>query len=388
MQSAVTNSGTQTVTLAATNSVVISGGDAGDFTRLDDDPQDCRDGLPLAPAQTCKLRVQFDPAVVGAKSATLTVNSDTPAITVDLSGTGIQTQLSRSPASLSFGSKDIDDGATASQTSTVTNSGTEDVTISSVDLPAHFTRATGQVTDCAATKVLHAGNTCELRIAFDPSTVGAKSGSVTVHSNAADVSVAVDGTGTQTQLSPSPASLSFGSKDIDDGATASQTSTVTNSGTEAVTTSSLALSLTTLFRSGQGTDCAAAMVLHAGGTCALRIAFDPSSVGAKSGSVTVHSNAADVSVAVDGTGIQTQLSPSPASLSFGSKDIDDGATASQTSTVTNSGTEAVTTSSLALSLTTLFRSGQGTDCAAAMVLHAGGTCALRIAFDPSSVGAK
>jgi hypothetical protein len=390
MESTVTNSGTQTATLASTNSVVISGAAAADFTQLHDQPTDCFDGRPLSAGQTCKLRVQFDPASVGGKSATLTVNSDSDPITVDLSGTGIQTLLSPSPASLSFGSKDIDDGPTAAQTSTVTNSGTEDVTISSVDTPAHFTRATDQSTDCVATMVLHAGATCELRIAFDPSSVGAKSGSVTVHSNAADVSVAVDGTGIQTELSRSPGSLSFGSKDIDDGATAAQTSTVTNTGTQDVTISSVDTPAHFTRATDQGTDCVATMVLHAGATCELRIAFDPSSVGAKSDAVTVHSNAADVSVTVDGTGIQTMLALSPTTQAFGNRDIDDGPTGSMSSTVTNTGTQPVT-------LTGVDATGDSGDfphqsgaseCAASQTLNAGDTCTLTYVFDPGTVGSK
>src|SRR5439155_275116 len=229
--STLTNSGTQTVTLASTSSIVISGSGAADFTRLDDDPGDCRDGLPLTPGQSCTLRVQFDPATVGAKSATLTVNSDTAPVTVDLAGTGTQTELSRSPTTMSFGSKDIDDGATAARTSTVTNTGTEDGTVSSVDAPAYPNRLTNQGSDGTASQLLHAGDTCDLRIEFDPSTTGATSCSVTVHSAAPVSSVDVDGTGTQTELSRSPTTMSFGSKDIDDGATAAQTSIVRNTGT-------------------------------------------------------------------------------------------------------------------------------------------------------------
>jgi trimeric autotransporter adhesin len=394
MQSTVTNSGTQTVTLASTNSVVISGGDAADFTRLDDDPQDCRDGLPLASGQTCKLRVQFDPATVGAKSATLTVNSDTAPITVDLSGTGIQTQLSRSPASLSFGSKDIDDGATATQTSTVTNSGTEDVTISSIDVPAHFTRATGQGTDCAAAMVLHAGNTCELRIAFDPSTTGLKSGSVTVHSNAPDVSVAVDGTGIQTELSLSPTSRPFGNRDIDDGPTSSMSSTLTNTGTQSVT-------LTGINPSGDSGDfprqsgageCTSTQTLAANDSCTLTYTFDPGTVGGKSATYDITSNAATVTLTLTGQGTQTELSRSPTSLDFHGQDVDSGPTAAQTSTVTNSGTESVTISGIALGGTDPGEfarlTGNGDDCTNTTTLAAGQTCKVRIEFNPSTIGSK
>ncbi len=161
------------------------------------------------------------------------------------SGTGIQTELSRSPDPLAFGSKDIDDGATAAQESTVTNSGTESVTLTGITLggtgAAHFERLTGQGTDCTDTTTLTAGQTCRSGRSSTRASTGGKSATLTVSSNAADVTVALSGTGIQTELSRSPDSLAFGSKDIDDGATAAQESTVTNSGTESVTLTGITL---------------------------------------------------------------------------------------------------------------------------------------------------
>ena len=90
---------------------------------------DCSPSATLAAGQTCKLRVLFDPASVGAKSATLTVKSTAADVTVALSGTGTQTQLSLAPDSLAFEPQDIDDGPTAALASKVTNTGTEPVTL-------------------------------------------------------------------------------------------------------------------------------------------------------------------------------------------------------------------------------------------------------------------
>ena len=141
---------------------------------------------------------------------------------MSLAGTGTQTQLSRSPATLAFGPRDIDDGPTAAQTSTISNSGTEPVTISAIALAGadagHFARLTGAPADCTSTTTLSPGQTCELRARFDPSATGAKNATITVASNAPDATVALSGTGTQTELSRSPATLAFGPRDIDDGA--------------------------------------------------------------------------------------------------------------------------------------------------------------------------
>src|SRR3712207_5119753 len=101
---------------------------------------------------TCELRARFDPTTVGAKAATVTIDSNAPDETVTLGGTGIQTLLTRSPDTLSFGSRDVDDGATAVQESTVTNAGTETVDLDAVTLgggdPGQFEQLTNEAGDC------------------------------------------------------------------------------------------------------------------------------------------------------------------------------------------------------------------------------------------------
>ena len=388
MESTVTNSGTQPVTL---NGISVTGGDAADFTQEAFQAGDCTATTSLTAGQTCKLRYTFDPATTGNKSATITVTSNAPSITVALTGQGTQTLLTRSPGSLSFGNQDIDDGATPSQFSTVTNSGTEGVTISGVPVTGDFAQVTGNSDDCVAAKLLAAGDTCKVRVRFDPTVTGPRTGSATVQSNAADVSIALDGTGIQTSISSSPSSLSFGSKDIDDGATSAQTSTITNTGTEAVPVSGIAIGGTNPGQfellGGQAEDCTTKASISAGQTCEARVRFDPSSVGAKSATVQVPLRP-EGDVALSGTGIQTELSRSPATLSFGSQDIDDGPTSSQTSVVTNSGTEPVTISGVDVTGDFAQVTGDSADCVNGNSLAATASCNVRITFDPTATGAR
>ncbi len=311
-ESTVTNTGTADVVLT---SVSLGGADPGEFERLTGAAGDCTDSTTLAAGATCKLRMRFDPGATGAKSATVTVASNAPDVTVALSGTGTQTAMSRTPVSLSFGSHDIDDGATAAQESTVTNTGTEPVTLTAVSIggadPGEFERLTGDASDCTDSTSLAAGATCKVRMRFDPATTGAMAATVTVASNAPDVTVALTGTGTQTQLSRTPGSLGFGSRDVADGPTAAQESTVTNTGTEPVTLTAVSVGgadpgefarLT-----GDASDCTDSTTLAAGETCKVRTRFDPTTTGAKSATVTVASNAPDVTVALTGTGTQADV---------------------------------------------------------------------------------
>ena len=91
----VTSNGTGPVTL--TGAPGIGGPDASQF-QVAQQPGDCPSGDVLPPSGSCNLHVAFDPSSAGDKSAQLTVSSNAPPVQVDLTGTGILAQLSRSPA--------------------------------------------------------------------------------------------------------------------------------------------------------------------------------------------------------------------------------------------------------------------------------------------------
>src|SRR3989454_5638 len=86
--------------------------------------------LTLPPGQSSSLSVQFAPTATGSVSASISLVSDAPnsPSTIALSGTGVQPQLSVTPTSVSFGNAVV--GTTNTQTITLTNSGTADLTIS------------------------------------------------------------------------------------------------------------------------------------------------------------------------------------------------------------------------------------------------------------------
>jgi hypothetical protein len=252
---------------------------------------------------------------------------------------------------------------------------------------------TGNGDDCAASTVLAAGDTCKVRITFDPVTTGSKFGTLTIDSNEVpDLTTSLSGFGAQTQLTRSPASLSFGNKDIDDGATALQTATITNSGTDTVSISGVDVTGDFARTTGDINDCTASTVLGAGQTCNLRITFDPSSVGAKTATATVHSNAADVAVPLDAAGIQTELTRNPGALDFGSRNVSAGATAPQELTLTNSGTQPLSLTAVGITGTNANQfqrlSGAGDDCGPGTALDAGASCKVRVRFRPTSAGAK
>ncbi|MEA2148368.1 MAG: hypothetical protein QOD69_198 [Solirubrobacteraceae bacterium] len=125
-------------------------------------------------------------------------------------------------------------------------------------------------------------------------------------------------------LAVAPSTLAFGEQDVDAGPTAIQTSTVSNPGITPVTLTAIspggadAAPFERL--SGLDTDCTATATLTVGGTCDLRVRFDPSAPGPRSATLTLASNAPEVAVALSGTGTApppappAPLAPPPAAL--------------------------------------------------------------------------
>lgn len=135
------------------------------------------------------VTVRFSPTVLGAASGDLEINSDDPdeaTVTVSLDGNGIDTppdepDISVNPTSLAFGSVTV--GSSASLDVTITNSGTQLLTVSDLSSSNSDFTVTGPATpfDVAAS-----GGTQAVTIQFSPSTTGAVNGDLTITSNDPD----------------------------------------------------------------------------------------------------------------------------------------------------------------------------------------------------------
>lgn len=391
--SVVANTGSQTVTLSG----LALAGHATQFERQAGVTGDCTNTTVLLAGQTCTLRYRFDPDSAGAKTATVTISSNGPAVAVTLTGRGTQTELSRSPAALAFGPRDVDEGPSVVQSATILNTGSESVTLAALTLSGgttQFERLAGAAGDCAAGTVLQSGDGCVVRARFDPTTTGSKAATLTVTSNAPAITVGLTGSGSQTQLSQTPTTLAFGSRDVDTGPTQSQSATIVNSGTETVTLTEVGVNGdSTQFEllSGGVGQCAPTTILQPGETCTVRVLFDPTSPGPKSATLVVGSNAAAIGVALTGRGVQIQLSHGPASLAFSSRDVNTGASPEQAATLSNTGGEPITLTALTLSgdAAEFARvTGAGSDCSTVNRLEPAESCTLRVRFDPGSPGAK
>jgi hypothetical protein len=292
-------------------------------------------------------------------------------------------QLTVSAASLSFGSVTVNTAAT--QTLTLTSSGTSPVTVSS----AAITGAGFTVVGSSLPVMLNPSQAVTLHVLFNPTATGTANGQITINSNssAGAALVALSGTGTiastpQTspQLTVSAASLSFGSVTVNTAAT--QTLTLTSSGTSSVTVSSVAIT-------GSGFTIVAQsfpMTLSPTQSVTLQIQFDPTATGSASGQITINSNSSTggtvlVPLSGSGTAANPQLTISAGSISFGSVTVNTATT--QTLTLTSSGTTPVTVNSAAIS-------GAGFSIVGGsfpVTLNPTQTLALQLQFKPTTAGA-
>jgi F5/8 type C domain/Protein of unknown function (DUF1573)/Abnormal spindle-like microcephaly-assoc'd, ASPM-SPD-2-Hydin len=130
--------------------------------------------------------------------------------------------LGFTPGSLSFGSVNVG-SSSATQTSVLQNTGTAAATITSIAATGDFS----QTNNCGSS--LGVGASCTITAKFTPSTPGAKSGSVTVASNASSApTLVLSGTGTSTApvnlaagkaTSASSSTAGYGPANVTDGNT-------------------------------------------------------------------------------------------------------------------------------------------------------------------------
>src|SRR4029077_1211856 len=125
---------------------------------------------------------------------------------------------------------------------------------------------------------------------FQPAATGAAAGSVTITSNASPSPLTVSLTGTGVAgstpaISVTPGAVSFGNQTVK--TSASQTVTVSNTGTAALSISQASVSGTGFGMSGLS----APMTVAAGASTNFTVSFQPAVTGAASGSISITSNA-------------------------------------------------------------------------------------------------
>jgi hypothetical protein len=334
--------------------------------------------LTLNPAQSVKLQVNYAPTAAGSSSGSITFssNSSTGSSTVvSLSGTAISPQLTLSGSTLAFGNVALN--STASQTLTLTSSGTAPLTVNSATLTGTGFKMSGATFPAT----LNPGQTVSLQVSFAPTAGGLATGTINIASNSSSGSRAIvnlSGTGISSQLTVSASSVAFGNVVVN--STLSKTLKLTSSGTNAVTVNSAKIS-------GAGFNLSGASfptTLNPGQSLSLQVSFNPTVAGSASGSTAISSNSGSGStttVSLSGTGTVPQLTVSATALAFGNVTLT--TTSTQSLKLSSSGTAAVTINSAALSGTGFTMSGA----AFPATLNPGQSLSLQVSFTPTVTGA-
>src|SRR2546426_1495228 len=202
--------------------------------------------------------------------------------------------------------------------------------------------------------------------------------SITSNAPGSPLTLALSGTGVAATflLGASPTSLSFGNVNV--GGSSGLPVTLTNSGNSTVTISGVTVTGAGFSASGVSAN----TILTPSQSVTLNVLFAPGVTGSVTGSVNVTSNATNspAAISLSGTGVQGQLTPNPASVSFGSVLV--GSNGSQTVTLTNTGTASVTISAASASGTGFTISG----ITAPLTLSPGQSTSFSATFSPTTAG--
>ena len=336
-------------------------------------------GQNIAAGATASFTAKFAPTAAGLASGliTLTTTASNPLLSIPLSGTGTQGSLSATPPSIAFTGLPV--GSSGSVPVTLSNAGTSPVAIT-----AHSITGPGfTLTGWSAPASLNPGQTTSFTVTFAPTVSGAASGSVSITNSlpGSPFTIALTGTGLQAQISASPTSVAFSNVVV--GNSNSQPITIHNGGNALLTFSQVS---TTGSASGfSSSGITTSTTIAAGASATLNAVFTPVSTTSVTGSIVLTTNGVPSSVTINlsGTGVAATriLAASPASLSFGTVNLNGSSQLS--STITNNGNSSVTVSGVTTAGAGFSASGvsNGT------MLTPGQSATLTVTFAPTTAGA-
>ena len=371
----VVNGGTAPLVVS---SVTVTGPDTSSFALAD-----ACTNQPVAPGQACAIGVGFDPISIDMKSATILVSSNASpaASTVFLSGTGGAPVITVPTTTLGF-TPQVIKTTSAPQVVTVTNDGSVPLTVQGATVTGSDFAATSTCTTVAPSV------TCAITVMFAPTTVGTKTGTLTITSNdptRPTVTVALSGTAVvPPTVGLTPSSLVFAAQNLGTAASAPQSLVLSNiaKGPVTVTGTSLGGDVSQFAVSVPAT----CMRTRAAGLafCTITARFSPTvagGAGTKVVTVTVTTTTGSVTTTLTGVGVAVATVSTPATLNLGRHPLN--STTTTTLTVTNTGSGPLTVFSAATTGSTAYLVDMGT-CWSDVA--PGATCQLVVTFQPTKAG--
>ncbi|MBN8870920.1 MAG: choice-of-anchor D domain-containing protein [Solirubrobacterales bacterium] len=154
---------------------------AEDFSIVSDD---CK-GETIQPGDTCQVAVDFEPSATGHRSARLRYYADIYTGILLLEGEGTDPSWGVTPGAHDFGTRLTDEGPGAPQTFTLTSMGTTDLETGSVSLTGAAADQFQITSDDCSNKSIAPNDTCDISVAFAPTTAGEKVADLHIETNAA-----------------------------------------------------------------------------------------------------------------------------------------------------------------------------------------------------------
>ncbi len=363
----VTNNGTSPISIT---NITVTGANTVSFQQTNN----C--GSSIAGPGSCTVNVAFSPTGTGARSASVTLNDSLGKQNVPLTGTGVAPPISISPASIAFGNETV--GAPVVKPVTVKNNGTIAISVTNITITGANTVSFQQTNNCGTS--IAASSTCTISVTFKPTGTGARSASVTLMDSIGTQNVPLTGTGVAAPITLTPTSIAFGSETVN--VPVSKPITVKNNETMAIAVTGITVTGANTVSFQQTNNCGTS--IPASGTCTITVTFKPTGTGARSASVTLADSAGTQNIALTGTGIAAPITLSPTSLAFGNETVN--VPVNKPVTVTNSGTSAITFSSITVTGANTVSFQQTNNCGSG--IPAPGSCTITVTFKPTGTGAR
>jgi Abnormal spindle-like microcephaly-assoc'd, ASPM-SPD-2-Hydin len=363
----VTNAGIAPLTVSTISTT-------GDFNETDS----CT-AAPVAVNSTCTVQVRFLPSATGSRSGILTVYGNVPGgqATATLSGVGgTPAAILLTPLTLTFAST-IVNATSVAQNITISNTSSNSV---GLQTPLVVGADFNIVANTCGSSVAP-GTGCTVSIAFTPTASGSRSGTFTITDDAGTQTATLSGIGTLPATdSLSPLALTFAAQQLST-ASPPQQIMLTNSGDVPLTLIGAQIT------SGDFTAVnACGNSLNAHSTCAINVAFEPKSVGAITGVLSVSDQYRSQTVLLNGTGIAPPgVSLSPVStITFPATGV--GVTAApQTVTLTNNGGVALLVQDIVIT-GDFSIVADSSNCGSSVAV--GAVCTMQIVFTPTVGGPR
>ena len=258
-------------------------------------------GTSLAAGKKCTIMVTFSPKQLLAYTGTLILTDSDPTSpqTVALTGTTVGSPaITFSHKSLSYGAG-IFGTTSASQSVTLTNSGTALLALATISVTGADSHDFIQTNNCGSSLAI--GALCTVTVTFDPTFTGSRTAGLTFADNAplSPQTVGLAGTG-EKALTVSPGSVGFGS--VSTSSSATKAVTLTNASATAISITSFAFSGLNARDFSQTNNCNG--TVQGNGSCSITVTFKPGATGSRS--ATLNANDSDPTtpqlVTLTGTG--------------------------------------------------------------------------------------